>query len=97
LGGNSETLLVACVAPSLAALDQSRSTLRYASRARRIRNQLSIGSVAAGNTSGSGGGSSGLSAVEEEALRAEVRRLEAENARLRGALVRAGLAAEAAG
>jgi hypothetical protein len=96
LGGNSETLLVACVAPSLAALDQSRSTLRYASRARRIRNRLSLGSVAAGNTSGSGGGS-GLSAVEEEALRGEVRRLEAENARLRGALVRAGLAAEAAG
>jgi hypothetical protein len=85
LGGNSETLLVACVSPAAASLEQTRNTLHYASRARRISNRLTLGSVA------NGGGAGGLSAAEEAALRSEVRRLAEENARLRAAMARAGL------
>lgn len=44
LGGTSETLMVACVSPASASLEQSLSTLRYASRARRIQNRLRLNS-----------------------------------------------------
>ncbi|CAF4799032.1 unnamed protein product [Pieris macdunnoughi] len=39
LGGNSLTLMVACVSPADFNLDETVSTLRYADRARRIRNK----------------------------------------------------------
>ncbi|KAL0869295.1 hypothetical protein ABMA27_007556 [Loxostege sticticalis] len=39
LGGNSLTLMVACVSPADYNLDETVSTLRYADRARRIRNK----------------------------------------------------------
>jgi uncharacterized membrane protein YgcG len=91
LGGNSETLLVACVSPALASVEQTRSTLRYASRARRIRNRLSLGSAAFA----AGGGLSGGGGEEAALLRAELRRLAQENARLRGVIETAGLSAEA--
>ncbi|KAG1656131.1 hypothetical protein FOA52_005163 [Chlamydomonas sp. UWO 241] len=40
LGGNSETLFIACVAPTDKSHDPTLNTLRYAARARAIRNQL---------------------------------------------------------
>mmetsp|Transcript_43341 Transcript_43341/g.129973 ORF Transcript_43341/g.129973 Transcript_43341/m.129973 type:complete len:475 (-) Transcript_43341:577-2001(-) len=40
LGGNSETLFIACVSPTNAAHDPTLNTLRYAARARAIHNQL---------------------------------------------------------
>ncbi|KAK9851878.1 hypothetical protein WJX84_002323 [Apatococcus fuscideae] len=40
LGGNSETLMVACVTPSSLSQEHTIGTLRYASRARSIKNQL---------------------------------------------------------
>lgn len=39
LGGNSRTLMVACVSPADVNLEESVNTLRYASRARNIRNK----------------------------------------------------------
>ena len=39
LGGNSRTLLVACVSSADVNLDESLNTLRYAARARQIRNK----------------------------------------------------------
>lgn len=39
LGGNSRTLMVACVSPADINLEESMNTLRYASRARNIRNR----------------------------------------------------------
>ena len=43
LGGSSETLFIACVAPSDASLEHSLGTLRYASRAALISNRLALG------------------------------------------------------
>lgn len=39
LGGNSFTIMIACISPSLSNTDETLSTLRYASRARKIRNK----------------------------------------------------------
>ncbi|XP_075221489.1 kinesin-like protein 3A [Lycorma delicatula] len=39
LGGNSQTLMIACVSPSDFNQDETLSTLRYADRARRIKNR----------------------------------------------------------
>ena len=39
LGGNSRTLMVACVSPADSNLEESLNTLRYAARARAIRNK----------------------------------------------------------
>lgn len=39
LGGNSITLMIACVSPADYNLDETMSTLRYADRARRIKNK----------------------------------------------------------
>lgn len=44
LGGNSETLMVACVSPAQYNQEQTLSTLRYASRARSIQNSLRLNS-----------------------------------------------------
>ncbi len=40
LGGNSETLMVACVSPASYNFEPTLSTLRYASRARAIQNRV---------------------------------------------------------
>lgn len=39
LGGNSRTVMVACVSPADVNLEESVNTLRYAARARNIRNK----------------------------------------------------------
>lgn len=39
LGGNSHTVMVACVSPADSNLEESLSTLRYADRARKIKNK----------------------------------------------------------
>lgn len=40
LGGNSETLMVACVSPAASNFEPTLSTLRYAARARSIQNRV---------------------------------------------------------
>lgn len=40
MGGNSETLMIACISPASFNLEQTINTLRYASRARKIQNKL---------------------------------------------------------
>ena len=42
LGGNSETLMLACVGPAHFNREQTLNTLRYAARARNIRNKVSV-------------------------------------------------------
>ncbi|KAK9801369.1 hypothetical protein WJX73_001495 [Symbiochloris irregularis] len=42
LGGNSETLMLACVGPTIPARDQTLNTLRYAARARNIHNHVGV-------------------------------------------------------
>ena len=42
LGGSNLTLLVACVSPSSASVEETLSTLFYASRARRIKNRPTV-------------------------------------------------------
>lgn len=39
LGGNSQTVMIACVSPADVNLDESVNTLRYANRARNIKNK----------------------------------------------------------
>lgn len=39
LGGNSHTLMIACVSPADSNLEETLSTLRYADRARKIKNK----------------------------------------------------------
>ena len=39
LGGNSNTLMVACVSPAESNFEESLNSLKYASRARRIKNK----------------------------------------------------------
>lgn len=42
LGGNSKTLLLACISPAKASLEETLSTLRFASRAKKIKNKATI-------------------------------------------------------
>ncbi|CAL8468383.1 g7923 [Coccomyxa elongata] len=42
LGGNSKTLIIACVSPAEAAAAESASTLEFAARAKRIRNRARV-------------------------------------------------------
>lgn len=42
LGGNSKTLLIACISPAKSNLDESMNTLRFASRTKRIKNKTKI-------------------------------------------------------
>ena len=39
LGGNSHTLMIACVSPADSNIEESLNTLRYADRARKIKNK----------------------------------------------------------
>jgi kinesin family protein 4/21/27 len=42
LGGNSRTVMIACVSPADINFEESLNTLRYADRARHIRNKPTI-------------------------------------------------------
>ncbi|KAK7913049.1 hypothetical protein WMY93_013260 [Mugilogobius chulae] len=42
LGGNSKTLMIACISPSTADFDESLNTLNYATRARNIQNRATV-------------------------------------------------------
>lgn len=39
LGGNSHTLMIACISPADSNMEETISTLRYADRARKIKNK----------------------------------------------------------
>lgn len=39
LGGNSHTLMIACVSPADSNIEETLNTLRYADRARKIKNK----------------------------------------------------------
>mmetsp|Transcript_30871 Transcript_30871/g.80506 ORF Transcript_30871/g.80506 Transcript_30871/m.80506 type:complete len:510 (-) Transcript_30871:230-1759(-) len=70
LGGSAETLMLACVSPANVNYEQTLNTLRYAQRARAIKNNLKLNNA--------------MSLQEEvEFLRAMVSKLEDENATLR--------------
>ncbi|KAI8339306.1 hypothetical protein BD560DRAFT_25194 [Blakeslea trispora] len=66
LGGNSQTLMMACVSPSDSNFLETLSTLKYANRARNIKNKVTINQEFAG------------SSVEVNQLRAQVARLKLE-------------------
>ncbi|KAJ1818151.1 hypothetical protein LPJ75_001520, partial [Coemansia sp. RSA 2598] len=65
LGGTAQTLLIACVSAAEANAAETLNTLKYASRARNIRNCGGVNMVSVG----------GPSAAEVQALRAQVRKL----------------------
>ena len=61
LGGNSKTIMVACLSPSDSNVEESINTLRYASRTRNIQNSAVRNVVA----------SKGMSTAEAAALKRE--------------------------
>ena len=78
LGGNSETLFIACISPAAKNHDHTLNTLRYASRARAIRNNLKLNNK--------------LSPEEEiEYLKSVIAQLSKENGQLKDKLDKAGL------
>ncbi|KAI9254644.1 hypothetical protein BY458DRAFT_535636 [Sporodiniella umbellata] len=50
LGGNSQTLMMACVSPSDTNFAETLSTLKYANRARNIKNKVTVNQEFAGST-----------------------------------------------
>ncbi|KAJ1772113.1 hypothetical protein IW140_004101 [Coemansia sp. RSA 1813] len=68
LGGNAQTLLIACVSAAEANLTETVNTLKYAARARNIKNRGGVNMVTMGR----------VSAKEVESLRALVRKLKGE-------------------
>lgn len=50
LGGNSQTVMIACVSPSDRDATETLSTLRYANRARNIKNKVSVNQDTSSNT-----------------------------------------------
>ncbi|CAO3642767.1 unnamed protein product [Cunninghamella blakesleeana] len=71
LGGNSQTLMLACVSPADSNFMETLNTLKYANRARNIKNRVVINQDFAGNS------------IEINQLRAQVTRLRMEIASLR--------------
>ncbi|ORZ11891.1 hypothetical protein BCR42DRAFT_420830, partial [Absidia repens] len=71
LGGNSQTLMMACVSPSDSNFGETLNTLRYANRARNIKNRVTVNQDFAGNS------------LEVNQLRSLVGRLRMEIAALR--------------
>lgn len=71
LGGNSQTLMLACVSPSDTNFMETLNTLKYANRARNIKNRVTVNQDFAG------------SSIEVNQLRALVSRLRMEIASLR--------------
>lgn len=41
LGGNTKTVMLACISPAIAAFEETINTLKYAERARRIKRKVS--------------------------------------------------------
>ncbi|KAJ2662930.1 hypothetical protein IWW48_001638 [Coemansia sp. RSA 1200] len=68
LGGNAQTLLIACVSSAESNLTETVNTLKYAARARNIKNRGGVNMVTMGR----------VSAKEVESLRALVRKLKGE-------------------
>ncbi|KAL9540509.1 hypothetical protein MBANPS3_009641 [Mucor bainieri] len=71
LGGNSQTLMLACVSPSDSNFMETLNTLKYANRARNIKNRVTINQDFAG------------SSIEVNQLRAQLARLRMELASVR--------------
>ncbi|KAF7728061.1 Kinesin-like protein kif21b [Apophysomyces ossiformis] len=71
LGGNSQTLMMACVSPSDSNFVETLSTLKYANRARNIKNRAVVNQEFAG------------ASEEVNQLRSQILRLKAENEALR--------------
>ncbi|RHZ77668.1 hypothetical protein Glove_174g183 [Diversispora epigaea] len=71
LGGNSQTLMLACVSPADSNFMETLNTLKYANRARNIKNKVSVNESFAGN------------AAEVHQLRGLVNKLKAEVQQLR--------------
>ncbi|KAG0165700.1 Kinesin-like protein kif21b [Apophysomyces sp. BC1015] len=71
LGGNSQTLMLACVSPADSNFMETLNTLKYANRARNIKNRVTINQDFAG------------SSIEVNQLRAQIARLRMEVASLR--------------
>ncbi|KAI8985351.1 hypothetical protein BDB01DRAFT_787734 [Pilobolus umbonatus] len=71
LGGNSQTLMLACVSPADSNFMETLNTLKYANRARNIKNRVTINQDFAG------------SSIEVNQLRAQLARLRMEVASLR--------------
>lgn len=66
LGGNSQTLMLACVSPADSNFQETLNTLKYANRARNIKNRVVINQDFAGNS------------VEVAQLRSQIARLKME-------------------
>ncbi|KAJ2411166.1 hypothetical protein GGI10_004410 [Coemansia sp. RSA 2530] len=86
LGGSAQTLLVACVSQAESNVAESLNTLKYAARARNIRNRGGVNMVATRATS-----------READALRAVVRRLKAEVSELSERLASSSAARDSVG
>ncbi|KAG1149520.1 hypothetical protein G6F37_007937 [Rhizopus arrhizus] len=71
LGGNSQTLMLACVSPADTNFMETLNTLKYANRARNIKNRVTINQEFAG------------SSIEVNQLKAQVARLKLELASVR--------------
>ncbi|KAI9478242.1 MAG: hypothetical protein EXX96DRAFT_650588 [Benjaminiella poitrasii] len=74
LGGNSQTLMLACISPSDTNFMETLNTLKYANRARNIKNRVTINQDFAG------------SSIEVSQLRAQLARLRIELASTRAEL-----------
>ncbi|KAI9277030.1 hypothetical protein BDA99DRAFT_474946 [Phascolomyces articulosus] len=81
LGGNSQTLMLACVSPSDSNFMETLNTLKYANRARNIKNRVTINQDFAG------------SSIEINQLRAYIARLRMEIASLRASGATDGIGA----
>jgi len=79
LGGNSRTLMIACISPAESNIEESINTLRYAERTRNIKNSAVKNVV-----------STGLSASEAAALRRENQQLKLELARMESKMIVSG-------
>lgn len=84
LGGDVATLIIACVSPAPAHLDETLCTLQYAHRATGIQNSPNVSLVANGATT------EDAPPEDVDALRREIAQLRDENRRLRGALQASG-------
>lgn len=82
LGGNAHTLMIACCSPADSYLEETLSTLRYAARARTIKNKASVNEDAMTGELG--------------ALRRQVREMQVELLRARAAAAGISLSAEEA-
>jgi len=100
LGGNSHTLMIACVSPADSNIDETISTLRYADRARKIKNKpiankeanelgrlrAQIQQLQLQLLQGQGVNNANTNSAEMEVMKEHMERLEAENSQLTSAL-----------